>query len=121
MLRRRLFTDGTSRTGLTCRFSKVWQGYPRNLWPWKLQNNEISINSHGSEAGIVKFQWNLKVLEVLAGRSRESRQGGTSARPGSNIVENVRSGCIGALPRTLATYALSRPLLPDPPGLVLEP
>ena len=73
----------------------------------------------GSEAGIVKFQWNLKVLGVLAGRGRECFQGGTTARPGSNIVENVRFGRLGALPRTLATNAPSRPVFLDPPALAL--
>ena len=82
---------------------------------------DVSMEFEGSEAGIVKNQWNLKVLGVLVGRRRESLQGGTTARPGSNIVENVRFGRLGALPRTLATYAPSRPLLPDPPALVLGP
>ena len=26
--------------GLACRFSKVWQGYPCNLWAWKPRNTE---------------------------------------------------------------------------------
>ena len=69
----------------------------------------------GSEAGIVKFLRKMKVLGSVAGRRREFLQGATTARPGSNIEANV------ALPRTLATYAPSWPLLPDPPGLVLGP
>ena len=40
---------------LACRFSKVWRGYPCNLWPWKQQNNEIPVENEGSEARIVKF------------------------------------------------------------------
>ena len=75
----------------------------------------------GSEAGIVKFLRKMKVLGSVAGRRREFLQGEETARPGSNIVENVRFGRPGALPRTLATYAPSRPLLPDPPALVLGP
>ena len=75
----------------------------------------------GSEAGIVKNLRKMKVLGGVAGRRRESLQGGETARPGSNIVENVRFGAPGALPRTLATYAPSRPGFLDPPGLVLGP
>ena len=52
----------------------------------------------GSEAGIVKFLRKMKVLGSVAGRRRESLQGGETARPGSNIVENVRFGGPGALP-----------------------
>ena len=33
-------------------------------------------------------------------------------------MENVRFGRLGALPRTLATYAPSRPVFLEPPGLV---
>ena len=63
---------------------------------------------------ILKFQWNLKVLKLVkilrkmkvlgsvAGRRRKFPQGEETARPGSNIVENVRFGLPGALPRTLA-------------------
>ncbi len=75
----------------------------------------------GSDARIVKFLRKMKVLGSVAGRRRESLQGEETARPGSNIVENVRFGRLGALPRTLATYAPSRSLLPDPPALVLGP
>ena len=53
--------------------------------PWKLQNSEISIEFEGSEARIVKNQWNLKVLGVLLERRREFLTGGTTARSGSNI------------------------------------
>ena len=75
----------------------------------------------GSEAGIVKNHRKMKVLGGLAVRRRESPQGGETARPGSNIVENVRFGAPRALPRTLATYAPSRTVVLDPPGLVLGP
>ena len=85
------------------------------------QNSEISMEFEGSEADIVKFHRNLNVLGAPVGWSRESLQSGTTARPGSNIVENVRFGRLGALPRTLATYAPSRPLLPGPPALVPGP
>ena len=33
--------------GLTCRFSKVWQGYPCNLRSWKPQNSCISMEFEG--------------------------------------------------------------------------
>ena len=69
----------------------------------------------------MKFPWKMKVPGVLAGRRREPLQGATTARPGSNIVENVRFGRPRALPWTLATYAPSRPVFLDPPGLVLGP
>ena len=75
----------------------------------------------GSEAGIVKILRKMKVLGVLAGRRRDCLSGGTTARPGSNIMENVSFGRLGALPRTLATYVPSRPAFLDPPGLVLGP
>ena len=75
----------------------------------------------GSEAGIVKKLRKMKLLGSVAGRRRESLQGGETARPASNIVENVRFGRPGAFPRTLATYAPSPPVFPDPPGLVLGP
>ena len=73
----------------------------------------------GSEAGIVKFLRKMKVLGSVAGRKREPLQGEANARPGSNILENVRFGRPGALPRTLTTYAPPRPVFLDPPGLVL--
>ena len=92
----------TLQYGLTCRFSKVWRGYPGNLWPWKPQNSEISVEFEGSEAGIMKFQWKMKVLGDLAGCRRECPQGATTARPGSKVLENVRFGVLGALPRPLA-------------------
>ena len=69
----------------------------------------------------MKFQWNLKVLGVLVGRRRECRKGGTTAWLGSTIVENVRFGRLGALPRTFGIYAHSRHLLPDPAAPVLGP
>ena len=40
--------------GLACRFSKVWQRNPCNLWPWKPQNSEKPMEFEGSEARIVK-------------------------------------------------------------------
>ena len=46
----------------------------------------------GSEAGIVKFLRKMKVLGSVAGRRRESLRSIETARPGSNIVENVRFG-----------------------------
>ena len=61
----------------------------------------------------------MKVLGSAAGRRRGFLQGGETARPGSNIVENVRFGLLGALPRTLATYVPSRPSFLDRPGMVL--
>ena len=90
-------------------FLKVWRGYPCNLRPWKQQNGEISMDFEGSEAGIVNFLRKMKVLGSAAGRRRESLQGAATARPGSNIVENVRSGRPAALPRTLATYLVLGP------------
>ena len=71
---------------------------PCNLWPWKQQNSEISIEFEGSEAGIVNFLRKMKVLGSVAGRRKESLQGGETARPGSNIVENVRFGRPGPFP-----------------------
>ena len=62
----------------------------------------------GSEAGILKFQWNLKVLGVLAGRRREDLQGGATVRLGSNVVENVRFG-IPRAPKSWKTYSLANP------------
>ena len=56
-----------------------------------------------------------------------SLQGLTIACPGSNIVENVRFGRLGALPRTLGTYAPSPACppgpsrLPDPPPEPWQP
>ena len=38
---------------------------------WKPQNGETSMEFNGSEAGMVKFQRNLKILGVAAGRRRE--------------------------------------------------
>ena len=55
----------------------------------------------------------MKVLGVLVGRRRERLLGGATAQLGSNIMENVRFGRLGALPWTLATYA---PLPAPPPG-----
>ena len=78
------------------------------------QNNEISMEFEGSEAEMMKFPRNLKVLRVSLGRKRE-------APIGSNLVENVRFGRLGALSWTLGTYAHSRPVLPDPPALVPGP
>ena len=64
----------------------------------------------------------MRVGGGVAGRRRASLQGGETARPGSIfLLENVRFGAPGALPRTLATYAPSRPSFLDPPGLVLDP
>ena len=40
--------------------------------------------------------------------------GGASARPGSNTIENVRSGRLGPFPRPLATYAPSPARPPGP-------
>ena len=79
------------------------------------QNSEISMEFEGSEAEMMKFLRNLKVLRVsLLG-------GGERPQFGSNIVENVRFGRLGALSWTLGTYAHSRPVLPDPPALVPGP
>ena len=94
------------------------------------QNSEISMEFEGSEAEMMKFPVNLKVLRVSLslslslslGRRRESLLGGEE-RPqfGSNIVENVRFGRLGAISWTLGTSAHSRPVLPDPPALVPGP
>ena len=86
------------------------------------QNSEISMEFEGSEAEMMKFRRNLKVLRASLGRRRESLFGG-GERPqiGSNIVENVRFGRLGALSWTLGTYTHSRPMLPDPPALVPGP
>ena len=116
-----LLIDFSLQYGLACRFSKVWRGYPSNLGPWKPQNSQISLEFEGSEAGIMKFLRIMKGLGVVAGQRKESLQGATTARPGSNVMENVRFGRPGALPRTLATYASSRPILLDPAALVPGP
>ena len=42
------------------------------VWGWNPQNSEISLEFEGSEARIVKFHRNLKVLGILAGRAEES-------------------------------------------------
>ena len=60
----------------------------------------ISLDIHGYEAGIVKCQWNLKVLGAVAGQRRDSLQDARTAWPGSNIVENVRFGRLWAVPRS---------------------
>ena len=52
----------------------------------------------------------MKVLGGVAGRRRESLQGGETARPGSNIVEHVRFGRPGPLPGP------SRPMPPPGPS-----
>ena len=85
------------------------KGYPCNLWPWVPQNSEISIEFEGSDARIVKNQWNLKVLGVLLERRRESLTGGTTARPSSTIgeISKRKVWAPRALPRTLGTYAPS--------------
>ena len=69
----------------------------------------------------MKFLRKMKVSGVSAGRKRECLQGGRAARPGPKLVENVRFGRLGALPRTLATYAPFRSPLPDPPAPVPGP
>ena len=66
--------------------------------PWKQQNSEISMEFEGSDARIMKNLRKMKVLGGVAGRRRESLQGGETARPGSNIVENVRFGAPGPFP-----------------------
>ena len=75
----------------------------------------------GSEAGTMNILRKMKVLGDVAGRSRECLEVATTARPGSKVMENVRFWATRALPRTLATYASSRPVLPDPAGLVPVP
>ena len=75
--------------------------YPCNLCPWKHQNDEILKENKGFETGIVKFLKKMKVLGSVAGRKREFPQAGETARPGSNIVENVRFGAPGPFPGTL--------------------
>ena len=75
----------------------------------------------GSEAGVMKNLRKMKVLGSVAGRRRESFQGEETARPGSNILENVRFGRPWPFPGPIATYALYRPVFLDPPGLVLGP
>ena len=64
----------------------------------------------GSEAGIMKNLWKMKVLGGVAGRGRESFQGGETARPGPNIVENVRFGRPGLF------SGPSRPMPPPGPS-----
>ena len=80
------------------------------------QNNvsEISLEFEGSEAGIVK---NLRKMKVLGGVSpgRRNRPAGPKYS-GKRKVWAPR-----ALPRTLATYAPSRPSFLDPPSLVMGP
>ena len=57
----------------------------------------------------------MKVLGVVAGRRRECFGPAREPLPvGSKVVENVRFGDLGALPRTLATYA---PFPARPPRL----
>ena len=96
------------------RFGK---GSPCNLWPWKLQNSKISMEFEGSEAGIVKFLRKMKDLREVAGRRREHRTGGTTARPGSKIGENVKSGRLGPFPRPSGPMPPPWPVLPEPAGL----
>ena len=72
-----------------------------------------------SDAGIVKNLRKMKVLGGVAGRRSESLQGGETAQPGSNIVENVRFGAPGPFPGP--SRPMPPPLLPDPPALVLGP
>ena len=81
----------------------------------------ITKPNHGSEAGIVKTQLNLKVLVVLAGRKKDFLQGLTSAWPGSSIMENVRFGASGPFPGLSGPMPRPRPVLLDPPGLVPGP
>ena len=85
------------------------------------QNSEISMEFEGSEAEMMKFPRNLKVLRVSLGRRRESLLGG-GERPqfGSNIVENVRFGGPGPSPDP-GDLCPSRPGFLDPPGLLLGP
>ena len=52
--------------------------------------SEISMEFEGSEAGIVKILKKMKVLGSAAWRRRESLQSEETARPVSNIVENIR-------------------------------
>ena len=59
---------------------------------------------------MVKFLRKMKVLGVLAGGRRESLQGATAARPGSNILENIRFEASGPFPGP------SRPMPPPGPS-----
>ena len=93
------------------------------VWPVGfLRFGKGTLATYGpGSSRIMKFQRKMKVLGVLAGRGKEYLQGGRTARLGSNIIENVRFGRLGALSRTLATSALFRPLLPDLPAPVPGP
>ena len=66
----------------------------------------------------MNFPRKIKDLADVAGRRRESLTGGTTARPGSKIGENVRFGRLGPFPGPSATYASSpaRPPGPCRPG-----
>ena len=76
----------------------------------------------GSEAGRVKFLRKMKVLGSVAGRRRKRASPGRRTRPaGLKYTGKRKVWAPRALPRTLVTYASSRPLLPDPPALVLGP
>ena len=75
----------------------------------------------GSEAGIMKFLGKMKVLESAAGRRREFLQGEKNRPAGLKYNGKRKVWAPRALPRTLATYAPSRPVFLDPPGLVPGP
>ena len=93
---------------------------PGSLLPWNPQNNENSLDFEGSEVGIMEFTRKMKVLGVVAGRRRVPP--GLNNRPAGLKYSGKRKvWSAGALPRTLATYATSRPVFLDPPGLVLGP
>ena len=70
----------------------------------------------------MKFPRKMKDLRDVAGRRRESLTGGTTARPGSKIGENVRSGRLGAIPQTLGDLCpLSGPSSGTIPARLLGP
>ena len=100
--RRRPFSicdDVLARSVQTAFRSEHWSEHRTlNTGPKFQWNCEISLEFEGSEAGIMKNLWKMKVLGGVAGRRRESLQGGETARPGSNIVENVRFGAPGPFP-----------------------
>ena len=75
-----------------------------------------------SGARIVKNRWNLKVLGVLRVWGREFLEGGTTARPGSNLGEKhhcyIRFGRLGPFsgPSGPLPPSLARPPRPSRPG-----
>ena len=87
----------------------------------KLQNSEIPKENEGPGARIVKNQRKMKVLASCCW-AKKRVSGGLNNRPtGLKTSEKRKVLEPWAFPRTLATYAPSRPVLPGPSGLVPGP